>query len=101
MSLSRVVEYLCLAFPVPSRIDHSTPNHSSDGAGTQAQTSLQSDWRAEKSWGSGQTREPVTTTLSRLLVDITCVLGFCLHGLISVASIVCQVASSRFALLNF
>ena len=29
VSRSRIVEYLCLASPGPSRIDHSTPNHTS------------------------------------------------------------------------
>ena len=91
MSLSRVVEYLCLASPGPSRIDLATPNHSSVCAGIQAQTSRQGDWRAGRAWGGGRTRDQVTI-LSRLGV-LACVLGFCLHDLISFASIAYQAGS--------
>ena len=90
MSLSRVVEYLCLASP-------KAHPESSVWAGIQVQTSRQSERRAERAWGSGRTREPVTI-LSRLGV-LACVLGFCLHGLISFASTGYQVASSVFALV--
>ena len=53
VSISRVVEYPCLASPGSSRTDYAMPNHSSVSAGIQAQTSRRSDWRAERVWGSG------------------------------------------------
>ena len=43
VSLSRVVEYLCLACSGPSIIDYAAPNHSIVLSGIQAQTSRHSD----------------------------------------------------------
>ena len=48
VSISRVVEYPCLASPGSSRTDYAMPNHSSVSAGIQAQTSRRSDWRAQE-----------------------------------------------------
>ena len=84
MSLSRVVEYLCLASTGPSRIDRSTPNRA-----------LEREYRPKR-----HAKAIGELILPRLGV-LACVLGFCSHGLISFASIAYQVASSGFALLSF
>ena len=72
-------------WPIVNNRLRNARSHLSLRAGRQAHTSRRRDWQAERAWAAVMLGEPVTI-MSRLDV-LACVLGFCLHGLFSFASI--------------
>ena len=87
VSLSRVVEYLCLAFPGPSTIDFDTQRPITRAFEREYRPNRRAEATGElKQPGAQRPRWEPVTILSWLGV-LACVLGFCLHGFISSASI--------------